>query len=97
MTDESTVLDSQPEDDCVPASIAGLIGESIVDKLRADMKPRRKWKEGKRVLLAKISDLDAILHDAQSMAATYRESRARYAATAFVLGCGLGGAISYFL
>ncbi len=80
MTDESTVLDSQPEDDCVPASIAGIVGTSvrgptaeqatdglgqacgaIVDKLRADLKPRKSWRVTKAKLEGRIAELESAL------------------------------------
>lgn len=95
MTQESTVLDDTALD---------AAAESIVTQLRADMKPRRTWKRTKADFEQRISDIlaanramDGCLHTMKvDLLAAYK-SRTRYAAIAFVLGCGFGGAIGWLL
>ena len=73
------------------------LSESIAANLRADMKPKRKWKVTKAGYEFQISFLKRCREVAEAKAALLHKSRARWAASAFLLGCGFGGVIGWLL
>lgn len=97
MTDEATEQD-------MPAAPIDAAATAIVEKLRADLKPKREWRVTKASLEAEIASLERLCEAAQAIAReSLVEARAaqasltRYAAAAFLLGCGFGGAIFWGL